>query len=174
MTVAVTIFKDRKQSLFNKNAFSSDQDITNHINLIPLLDIPGSEAVLESGDLERAESGAVFRLISQSRTFLIRPIIRPSRPQARPAAPRTHKIHFTINLSGQLSSSSSPHVAARLLTVLSKMSVSFRVSSRFSGLKRHSQTRTLLEPNLFLHHIHCAPFLTHCFYYFCTFLVSKS
>ena len=92
VTVAVTIFKDRKQSLFNKNAFSSDQDITNHINLIPLLDIPGSEAVLESGDLERAESGAVFRLISQSRTFLIRPIIRPSRPQARPAqccSPRT-------------------------------------------------------------------------------------
>ena len=126
------------------------------------MDIPGFDAVLESGDLERAESGAVFRLISQSRTFLIRPIIRPSRParlDPLSAAPRTHKIHFTINLSGQLSSSSSPHVAARLLTVLSKMSVSFLVSSRFSGLKRHSQTRTLLEP-IFTSHTLCTIFNT--------------
>ena len=126
VTVAVTIFEDRKQPMRPRKMHSAQINHHKSHQMNPFVGYSWVWGSAREWDLERAESGAVFRLISQSRTFLIRPITRPSRParlDPLSAAPRTHKIHFTINLSGQLSSSSSPHVASRLLTVLSKMSV---------------------------------------------------
>ena len=68
--MAVAIFEDRKQTMSKK--MHSVQIKTSKITSTESpcwVSLGRSVAVLGSGDLERAESGAVFRLISQPAHF---------------------------------------------------------------------------------------------------------